>query len=297
MLHCFKTILVALFFFCLHPLSYSQKKDNPKEICLTSGAFDNRYASYNLSGDKIVFESNRDGNWEVYIMDFDGKNTLRVTNNSSDDRRPSWHPNGASILFESNRSGKNELYEYSLETKGVTKIPINITDRIIFSRFSPDGKFIVFSAEEKENDMNIYRVNRDGSIIKKLVDNSYRNVYPTLSSDGNKLLFFSRKDTDNKDDEIYELDLLSNKEKRLTNWHKHNFCPSWSVDGKKIAYVTSMEDSRPEIYIMNSDGSGKERITYNKDGDTLPNWHPNEAKLLITAYRNGNYHICELKIP
>ena len=84
--------------------------------------------------------------------------------------------------------------------------------------------------------------------------------------------------------------------KRLTDWYKHNFCPMWSHDGKKIAYSTSMEDNRPEIYIMNQDGSEKTRITDNTDGDTLPNWSNDDRKLLITGYRNGNYEIIELTL-
>ena len=45
---------------------------------------------------------------------------------------------------------------------------------------------------------------------------------------------------------------------------------------------------------MDSNGNDKIRITRNEDGDTLPNWHPKENKILITGYRNGNFEICEL---
>lgn len=84
--------------------------------------------------------------------------------------------------------------------------------------------------------------------------------------------------------------------KRLTHWPKHNFCPAWSADGKKIAYAVSMENSRPEIYIMNIQGEDQIRLTHNEDGDTLPNWSANGDKLLITGFRNGNYEVCVLQI-
>lgn len=46
---------------------------------------------------------------------------------------------------------------------------------------------------------------------------------------------------------------------------------------------------------MNKDGSNKTRVTQNEGGETLPNWHPSKYKILITAYRNGNFKICELE--
>ena len=39
-----------------------------KEIILSNNSADDRYASYSASGKQIIFESNRDGNWEIYIM-------------------------------------------------------------------------------------------------------------------------------------------------------------------------------------------------------------------------------------
>jgi TolB protein len=43
-------------------------------------------------GTKIAFQSNRDGNWEIYVMDADGTNAANLTRNPSDDQWPFWHP-------------------------------------------------------------------------------------------------------------------------------------------------------------------------------------------------------------
>ena len=67
-------------------------------------------ASYSPNGENILFESNRDGNWEIYLMDKNGKNVQRLTTTTAENRRPSWHPNGRKVLFESNRNGKFELF-------------------------------------------------------------------------------------------------------------------------------------------------------------------------------------------
>ena len=56
-----------------------------------------------LTGDKIAFSSNRDGNYEVYIMDADGSNQQRLTDdkNKADDWFPVWSPNGQQLLYSS----------------------------------------------------------------------------------------------------------------------------------------------------------------------------------------------------
>ncbi|MGW9684098.1 hypothetical protein [Flagellimonas sp. 2504JD1-5] len=279
----------------LLPLLLLSQTDGWKETCLTHNAADDRYASYSPDGNWIVFESNRDGNWEIYLMDNQGGNVQRLTNNPSDDRRPTWHPNGRKLLFESDRNGANRLYTLKIATRKEQNLKkIETSGEPIFAAFSPNGNNIAVSFQEAEQQGSIALLDKRGKMLKKIIHNDYRNFYPKWSKDGKEILFFSRKDTENQDDEIYRLNIRTGIEKRLTKWPKHNFCPSWSGDGKQIVYVTSMENSRPEIYIMDKDGSNKTRITHNEDGETLPNWHPSQNKILITAYRNGNYEICVL---
>ena len=58
----------------------------------------------------IVFESDRDGNTEIYVMNTDGSNETRLTHNDAQDISPSWSPDGSKIAFSSDRDGNAEIY-------------------------------------------------------------------------------------------------------------------------------------------------------------------------------------------
>ena len=56
-------------------------------------------------GQRIVFMSRREGNWEVYIINADGSGLLRLTDDPAEDGLPTWSPDGNAIAFVSNRGG------------------------------------------------------------------------------------------------------------------------------------------------------------------------------------------------
>ena len=269
-----------------------------EETNLTNNIFDDRYASFSPNGKRIIFESFRTGNWDIYIMDSNGESQVQLTSNESSDRRPSWHPDGTTILFESDREDKVQLFTLNLSSGEIKKkFMSTVEGELIFSSFSPDGKYLSVGLVESPEKSNLLLLNEHGEIVKRLTNNDHRNNYAKWSNKSDEIVYFSRKDTDNQYDEIYVLNVESGFESRLTNWPKHNFCPSWSADGKMIAYVTSMDENRPEIFVMDSDGSNKTRITRNDETDTLPNWSTvDNKKILITGYRNGNYEIVQVEI-
>jgi Tol biopolymer transport system component len=59
---------------------------------------------------KIVFDSDRDGNPEIYAMDPDGSNPQRLTDSKGSDETPAWSPDRKKIAFASDREGHLDIY-------------------------------------------------------------------------------------------------------------------------------------------------------------------------------------------
>jgi dipeptidyl aminopeptidase/acylaminoacyl peptidase len=76
----------------------------------------------------------------------------------------------------------------------------------------------------------------------------------------------------------------------LTNNPADDSTPVWSPDGKMIAF-TSTRDGRPQIYVMNADGSGLRRVANTQSADFSPVWSPDGNWLAFTSSRDNSTDI------
>ena len=74
---------------------------------------------------KIAFMSDRDGNNEIYTINVDGSEQVRLTNNPADDADPSFSPDGSKIVFYSGRDGNYEIYTINVDGSEQTNITNN----------------------------------------------------------------------------------------------------------------------------------------------------------------------------
>jgi Tol biopolymer transport system component len=86
---------------------------------------------------QITFQSDRDGNWEIYAIDTDGRNPLRLTNNPADDLSPAWSPDGQRIAFASSRDGNYEIYVMDADGKNQRNLANNPADDVFPDWFDP----------------------------------------------------------------------------------------------------------------------------------------------------------------
>ena len=118
---------------------------------LTAGKFrNNAFPDLTADGREMVFRSTRDGNKEIYLMNSDGTNVRRITNDPADDTMPSVSPNGDMIAFSSDRAGGLfQIYLQPIKGGKPDGGPRQFTYGFspnMHSRFSPDGKWLVYAS-------------------------------------------------------------------------------------------------------------------------------------------------------
>lgn len=260
---------------------------------------------------KIAFASDRDGNFEIYLMDTDGGGQIRLTENSAEDYAPDWSSDGKRLAFVSSRDGNTEIYVMNADGTSQTRLTTN-TSNDLHPTWTPDGSRIAFVTDRNGND-EIYLMNTDGSNQVNLTNNLGDDSSFSYTPDGAAIVFSSNRtdsqfdlylmnadgsnviqltaaagdDVDpsasqvrvffqsNRDenDEIYLIDFGSQLQTRVTSNADFDEDPSQTASGSRIAFASS-RDGNFEIYAMNPDGSGLTRLTTNNSADIEPAVQP-----------------------
>jgi Tol biopolymer transport system component len=131
---------------------------------------DNLSGSFIVLSSLIVFNSNRDGDYEIYVMDADGSNVVQLTFNTKLDGSASWSPDGSQIVFDSDRDGDREIYVMDADGSNVVQLT-NYSGGDSSPTWSPDGSQIAFTSDRGGN-YEIYVMDADGSNVVRLTNHS-----------------------------------------------------------------------------------------------------------------------------
>ena len=161
---------------------------------------------------------------------------------------------------------------------------------------------IAFVSDRDRND-EIYVMDDDGKNQRNLTNHPSDDYAPSWSPDGTRIAFMSDRDGHvPKGDvlptfEIYLMDADGGNQQNLTNDPNSDLSPSWSPDGKRIAFV-SYRDGKvhaihgwptSEIYVMDADGGNPQNLTNNSDDDFHPAWSPDGKRIAFTSYKDGHF--------
>jgi Tol biopolymer transport system component len=180
--------------------------------------------------------------------------------------------NNGRILFTSDRDDpSSEIYSMNLDGSGVTRLTASPSIEN-FAVLSPDGKRVAFvSSRGKAVGSSIFVMNADGSGVTQLTFAVGFDLQPVWSKDGKKIAFASSRDaadplepTDFAGLEIYVMSADGSAVTRLTNRPGEDSSPSWSPDGKQLAFASDRDTPGAgiDVYRMNADGSQATRLTF-----------------------------------
>ena len=235
---------------------------------------------------KIVFASNRDGNLEIYTMNPDGSNMVRLTDHPAKDAEPKWSPDGQKIAFKSDRDGNDELYIMTADGKNPTNLSRNdATDEDC--SWSPDSQELCF-ASNRDGNFEIYRIHVNGKNLTRLTKHPFKDLSPCWSPCGKLIIFVSWRE---EPDGIYIMNVDGTGVRRLPVTGGN---PRWSPNGKKIIFHHST-NSNLDIWIINPDGKGLKRLTDNPAPEGLSSYSPNGSQIAFIRIVAGKSAIFVMK--
>jgi Tol biopolymer transport system component len=234
---------------------------------------------------RIVFESLRNRNLDIYSMNADGTNQTRLTTNAAADANPAWSPDHSKIAFTSTRDGNLEVYVMNADGSNQTRLTTNaaLDDD---PSWSPDGSRIAFWRSRNGNP-EIYVMNANGTNQTRLTNNSAIDIQPEWSPDGSKIVFTSNRDG-LFNTEIYVMNANGTGVTRLTHDTAIDRSPDWSPDGTKIVFDSNRTGLfNFEIWVMNANGANPVRLTFSPRASVAPSWARNSAQIVFAANRDN----------
>ncbi len=218
---------------------------------LTRHAAEDLHPAGSPDGERFAFQSDRDGNWGIYTLRYDGTGLTKITDNGGDDVRPTWSPDGSRIAFASVRDGaKAQIYVIDADGSGsatrLTGLPSGASD----PAWSADGSTIAITSLDDTGFRQIYLISVAGTGLIRLTTNSSSNHAPCWSPEGR--IGFER------DSHIWIMNSDGTNQVAVAQDSEAVLAePDWSPDGRTIAFErTELEPgAQPQLYQRHLDGT------------------------------------------
>jgi Tol biopolymer transport system component len=242
--------------------------------------------------------------WQIIRFDRETSETSTVTNAQGSAMRPVLSPDGKHLVYATRFQTNTALRVRDLETNQERWLINKVTRDDQESRatrdtfpgyaFLPDGKSLIVPIDGKLKKVDFatgqattipfnarvemdlaarlhfdYRVDDGPTVNARLIR------YPALSPDGKRVAFSAFN-------KLYVMDLPTGTPKRLTNLSVGEFMPTWSPDGRSIAFVTWTRDGG-HIYRVSPDGGQPEQLTRRAAFYTYPVYSPDNSKIVFTS--------------
>jgi TolB protein len=248
-------------------------------VCTESGA------TKRPSNGKIAFVRQNGNVQRIFTVNADGTNLSFITADAERTHYdPSFSPDGAKIAF----TRGSQIYMMNPDGSEITDLVPDSNGLERYARWSPNGNIIVFTKDVSGSVSDIYRINTDGTNLKKLTDGTARFEKAVWSPDMSKFVYSG---TDGSGYSIFTMNTDGTNQTRLTSGYSDRD-PFWSRDGSKIVF-----DRNGEICVMNKDGSEIVNLTntpYEFEGN--PSYSPDGTKILFIRFRFDVRQLWEMNL-
>lgn len=283
--------------------------------------FYNTAPSISPKGDKVVFISNRDDYFSVYIADIKSGKVIKklIGGNQTADFEElhlltpglCWSPNGKKVAISVKSGDKDAIYIIDAEDGDEQELPVEF-DGIFSVDWNPVNNSLVFRGDNsKQSDIWIYNLKTKG--LQQVTNDLFTDIDPKWSRDG-KLIYFSSDrgsytdlnnipvdfdmiDYDYKDKDLYVYNVDNNTLSRFTeDKHANESSVVTSPDGKKVLYVSD-RNGIDNIWLRDLETGEERPITNSLDPVSQLSLSADGKRLAFSSLNKGGYDIFYLENP
>ncbi len=186
---------------------------------------------------RIVYESTRDGNWELYLFDVSDASgeEIRLTDSPGNDINAYWMPDGSAVIFQSDRDGDWELYRLDMATLEVTQITNNATDDLE-PVISHNGEMMVWAHTNTFGTRDLWLMDLESGDTRILTDTGTDIGGHVFAPDDSYVVYHTNLDGDY---DIYAVDIATGIIKALTVNTVTDRAPAFWPDGRLVIYQST----------------------------------------------------------
>jgi TolB protein len=211
----------------------------------------------------------------------------QFTHSVNDDPFPS--PNGEQIVYDAVIEGKQQIFIMRADGSEQWQVTHDAANHES-PAWSPDGKKIAYVSDRNGHSV-IYMMNPDGSGEERLTDENAESIHPNWSPDSQSVIFCADDDMHppkKNEASVYSIDVKTKQTKTLITGGTNTY-PSWSPDGKKIAFRRMIGEMDSEVFVK--DGDKEVNLSHHPAFDGWPAWSPDGRRIAFSSNRRSNYQI------
>lgn len=250
---------------------------------------------------ELVFMSDRDGNWNIYLLDKAGDLHNLTAASDAHEFFANFTFGGDVVNLYSTEPG--EINPATVKADGSDFKAMNFMVAMMAAlqdgltdwdpTWAPGGEQMVWlKMAGLPPSVDLWWSNADGSDSRNLTDDGATEMMPAWSPDGKQVVYVSDKDGEQN---VYLMDIASGSVTRLSNHEVGDINPVWSVDGSQILFVAERDiplvTGTLQFYLVNPDGSEMRPFTENDTFTGGLRYSPEGGQVVYMSNEDGSWHI------
>jgi len=243
-----------------------------------------------LSPEQMIFQTNRDGNDEIYAMDSDGTGKVNLTNNPASDSYGSLSPDRKKIAVARLVSGQRQIYVVDITT-GEESCRTTLGGH--YPSWSPSGDRLVFQRPASGGGLSIVDAEGPPEANLTVLPVQSGSFHPAWSPDGNRIAY---KVGGSNVGAIWIIDLATYEKTLIEDGPGDDAHPQWSQDGTAIAFA-SRRTGTYKVYIKSLDDLSQPPWPLTASAgwsypEHVPSYSPDGTRIAFASNMGNQENIC-----